>query len=258
MAKKTNKTSHVLNLITNGEPEIAKEPEKAEPKPKESEKAEKKAKDTKVTVVNVDKENSEVSEEIQKQLLNQLPEETALLEKEIEPKAEPEKVPELKEKTEKVPEAKTDEMPEELDKFEMPEDVARALEASAASEEMTEEAVLDNMLENITEEQPMEEPEIEPVSQEEPEEEYHMVNVMESVIKRAGLVKHMKEYGVCTCSRCQADVMALVLTRLPSKYVIVDETAANPMISYYESRFRMRILTEIIKSCMDVKDKPRH
>ena len=193
MAKKTNKTSHVLNLITNGEPEIAKEPEEPAPNPSEEEKSA--TKDTKVTVVNVDKENSEVSEEIQKQLLNQLPEE------------------------------KVEEITETMEEFELPEDVTEL-----ASDEMEEE----------------------------PEEEYHMVNVMESVIKRSGLVKHMKEYGVCTCSRCQADVMALVLTRLPAKYVIVDETAANPMISYYESKFKMRILTETIKSCMDVRDNPRH
>lgn len=249
MAKKTNKTSHVLNLITNGEPEIAKEPEKPEPKPSVQEKPEKAVKDTKVTVVNVDQENSEVSEEIQKQLLNQLPEETVLLEKEIELKEEP--------MIDNEPEEKVEEIPEVMEEFTLPEDVTKALEASAASDEM-EEVVLDSVPEIITEEQPVKEPETEAVLEEEPEEEYHMVNVMESVIKRSGLVKLMKEYGVCTCSRCQADVMALVLTRLPSKYVIVDETAANPMISYYESKFKMRILTETIKSCMDVRDNPRH
>lgn len=89
-------------------------------------------------------------------------------------------------------------------------------------------------------------------------EVYRMVNVMEQILSHTNLEKHMKTYGVCTCSRCRADVKALILTRLPAKYVVVDESSVAPIIGYYESKFRVRLLTEIIKSCMDVKDSPRH
>ena len=87
---------------------------------------------------------------------------------------------------------------------------------------------------------------------------YHMVNVMEQILMRMNLKQYLKQYDVCMCSRCQADVMALILTRLPAKYVVVDESSTAPIIGFYESKFTVRILTEIIKACMDVKEKPRH
>lgn len=87
---------------------------------------------------------------------------------------------------------------------------------------------------------------------------YHMVNVMEQILMRMNLKQYLKQYDVCMCSCCQADVMALILTRLPAKYVVVDESSTAPIIGFYESKFKVRILTEIIKACMDVKEKPRH
>ena len=87
---------------------------------------------------------------------------------------------------------------------------------------------------------------------------YHMVNVMEQILKRMNLKQYLKQYDVCMCSRCQADVRALILTRLPAKYVVVDESSTAPIIGFYESKFKVRILTEIIKACMDVKENPRH
>lgn len=87
---------------------------------------------------------------------------------------------------------------------------------------------------------------------------YHMVNVMEQILKRMNLKQYLKQYDVCMCSRCQADVMALILTRLPAKYVVVDESSTAPIIGFYKSKFKVRILTEIIKACMDVKENPRH
>ena len=87
---------------------------------------------------------------------------------------------------------------------------------------------------------------------------YHMVNVMEQILKRTDLKQYMKQYDVCMCSRCQADVVALILTRLPAKYVVVAESSTAPIIGFYESKFKVRILTEIIKACMDVKENPRH
>lgn len=89
-------------------------------------------------------------------------------------------------------------------------------------------------------------------------EEYHIVNVMEDIISRTNLKNYMEQYEVCTCSRCQADVKALILTRLPAKYVVVYQNSVAPIIGFYENKFRVRIFTEILKSCMQVKEKPRH
>lgn len=90
------------------------------------------------------------------------------------------------------------------------------------------------------------------------EEDYRMVNVMEQILMRQKLEEHMKRYEVCQCSRCRADVSALILTRLPAKYVVIDSSSVTPIIGFYESKFKIRILTEIIKACVDVKENPRH
>lgn len=90
------------------------------------------------------------------------------------------------------------------------------------------------------------------------QEVYCMVNIMERLLEHTNLDRHMETYGVCMCSRCRADIKALILTRLPAKYVVVEENSVTPILGYYESRFKVRIFTEIIKACMDVKDYPRH
>lgn len=90
------------------------------------------------------------------------------------------------------------------------------------------------------------------------QEECHIENVMENIITRMDLKKYMEQYGVCRCSRCCADTKALILTRLPSKYVVVHEDWVAPMIGFYENKFKVRIFTEILKACLQVKEKPRH
>lgn len=89
-------------------------------------------------------------------------------------------------------------------------------------------------------------------------EAVRLVNVMEQILGHINLENHMKNYGLCRCERCRIDVLALTLTRLPSKYVVVDEYSVTPMIGFYESKFRVRILTEVIKSCLAIKESPRH
>ena len=90
------------------------------------------------------------------------------------------------------------------------------------------------------------------------QEECHIENVMENIITRMDLKKYMEQSGVCRCSRCCADTKALILTRLPSKYVVVHEDSVAPMIGFYENKFKVRIFTEILKACLQVKEKPRH
>lgn len=90
------------------------------------------------------------------------------------------------------------------------------------------------------------------------QEIYCMLNVMEQILEYTNLSKYMETYEVCRCSRCKADVKALILTRLPAKYVVVEENSVSPLIGYYESRYKVRIFTEIVKACMDVKGAPRH
>ncbi len=224
MAKKTNKTSHVLNLITNGGPgdsgaeqeELKEAPEqeiKGEDTPEKEASLPAADKETPVKVVSSGEkrvivvDESSQNQKIENQILDNL---TNHLEEAVEE------------------------------------------EKQNGPEEQQAQA---DQQQNEPEEQQSEPEE----KQAEPQEKvYHMVNVMEEILGRKKLEKYMEEYNVCMCSRCRADVLALALTGLPAKYVVVDEGATAPIIGYYENKFKSNTLAEIIKACMKVRDNPRH
>ena len=58
---------------------------------------------------------------------------------------------------------------------------------------------------------------------------YRVVNIMEEILTPELILDALKSNDTCTCSRCQADVKALMLTRLPPKYIVADNTAV-PML----------------------------
>ncbi|MGC4019604.1 MAG: late competence development ComFB family protein [Muricomes sp.] len=68
----------------------------------------------------------------------------------------------------------------------------------------------------------------------------------------------MKQFGVCTCSHCKADVMALALTKLSPKYVVVNKTAVSPLINFYSNKYAGQITVEITKACIRVNEAPHH
>ena len=87
---------------------------------------------------------------------------------------------------------------------------------------------------------------------------FHIVNVMEQILKSQNIKEMMEQNGCCTCERCQADVLALTLTRLPSKYVVLYGEDTSPRISFFEAKYRMDILVEIMRAIEDVKARPHH
>lgn len=87
---------------------------------------------------------------------------------------------------------------------------------------------------------------------------FHIVNVMEQILKSQNIREMMEQNGCCTCERCQADVLALTLTRLPSKYVVIYGEDTSPRISFFEAKYRMDILVEIMRAIEDVKARPHH
>ena len=102
----------------------------------------------------------------------------------------------------------------------------------------------------------------EPGSQEEQKQEdgpgYRVVNIMEEILTPELILDALKSNGTCTCSRCQADVKALMLTRLPPKYIVADNTAVPMLLTYYHNKFRVAVISQSIRACMDVKERPRH
>lgn len=90
------------------------------------------------------------------------------------------------------------------------------------------------------------------------EEEFHIVNVMDAILKQQDIPGFMAQYGCCTCKKCVADVTALALTKLPAKYVVLEKDVTSPMIGFYQSRYRAEILASLLRACLMVKESPRH
>lgn len=233
MPRKTNKTSHVLNLITNGS---APEQEAAVDEKKEEAQQEKKDAVTEAVQGGAPKEATQ----------GEAPKETAQGEasKETVREASPKETVQGGAPKETAREAANPKEP--VSRITANGDKTVIVVDETSRNDNISNKILDRLTDQLEEE-------IQGKL-----DHYHMVNVMEQILKRMNLKQYLKQYDVCMCSRCQADVMALILTRLPAKYVVVDESSTAPIIGFYESKFKVRILTEIIKACMDVKENPRH
>ena len=225
MAKKTNKTSHVLNLITGSQPPVASSGE-TQPSSsasgetqQEGSAAEEPVRVPSANVTVVDpREEGKLSEEIQKNLIQELE----------------------KEQTEEQAE-----QPGEQEE-----------QSEEQSEEQTEEQTEQPKTNAGT---PVQK---EPEQQEEQKQEdgpsYRVVNIMEEILTPELILDALKSNDTCTCSRCQADVKALMLTRLPPKYIVADNTTVPMLLTFYRNKFRVAVLSQSMRACMEVKEHPRH
>ena len=237
MAKKTNKTSHVLNLITGSQPPVASSGE-TQPSSsasgetqQEGSAAEEPVRVPSANVTVVDpREEGKLSEEIQKNLIREL-------EKEQEEKHAEEQAEQSREQEEQ-PEEQSEEQSEEQ------------------TEEQTEEQIEQPKTNAGT---PVQK---EPEQQEEQKQEdgpsYRVVNIMEEILTPELILDALKSNDTCTCSRCQADVKALMLTRLPPKYIVADNTTVPMLLTFYRNKFRVAVLSQSMRACMEVKEHPRH
>ncbi len=237
MAKKTNKTSHVLNLITGSQPPVASSGETQPPSSasgetqQEGSAAEEPVRVPSANVTVVDpREEGKLAEEIQKNLIQELEKEQT--------EEQAEQPGEQEEQSEEQSEEQTEEQSEEQ------------------SEEQTEEQTEQPKTNAGT---PVQK---EPEQQEEQKQEdgpsYRVVNIMEEILTPELILDALKSNDTCTCSRCQADVKALMLTRLPPKYIVADNTTVPMLLTFYRNKFRVAVLSQSMRACMEVKEHPRH
>ena len=238
MAKKTNKTSHVLNLITSSQPPVASSGE-TQPSSsasgetqQEGSAAEEPVRVPSANVTVVDpREEGKLAEEIQKNLIRELEKE------QTEEQAE-------------QPREQEEQSEEQTERSE--EQTEQPNEQAEQTQEQTEQPQTNAGI-------PVQK---EPEQQEEQKQEdrpsYRVVNIMEEILTPELILDALKNNDTCTCSRCQADVKALMLTRLPPKYIVADNTAVPMLLTYYHNKFRVAVLSQSIRACMDVKERPRH
>ena len=245
MAKKTNKTSHVLNLITGSQPPV---PSSGETQPSAQASGETQQKGSadeepvrvpsaNVTVVDP-REERKLAEEIQKNLIQELEKEQT--------EEHAEQPGEQEEQSEEQAEQPREQEEQSEEQAEQPR------EQEEQSEEQTEQPKTNAGT-------PVQK---EPEQQEEQKQEdgpsYRVVNIMEEILTPELILDALKSNGTCTCSRCQADVKALMLTRLPPKYIVADNTTVPMLLTFYRNKFRVAVLSQSIRACMEVKEHPRH
>lgn len=256
MARKSNKTAHVLNLLSGHD--TKKEPEKeletdakkeADPIPEQDDKPEvaqephpepestEKIPQGKLSVPDspsvsiIDQtEKDPVAEQIQANLLQEFQKEHDMNPEESQ-----------KESREKEPEA-------ELPTLESEPEAAVETEPVAETETLSE-------AETTTDVETLAEPESTFVS--EPEPEFVRINVMERIVSDK-IIYFMRQFECCTCEKCIADTIALTLNGLPPKYIVTEPAAEAPLLSFYTNHFISEITVEATKACMTVKENPRH
>ena len=91
----------------------------------------------------------------------------------------------------------------------------------------------------------------------EPEPDFVRLNVMEGIVKDK-IIYFMRQFDVCTCDRCVNDTIALTMNGLLPKYIVTTPAAVDPLMSYYTNRLISDVTVEATKACMIVKDNPRH
>ena len=237
MAKKTNKTSHVLNLITGSQPPVASSGETQPPSSasgetqQEGSAAEEPVRVPSANVTVVDpREEGKLAEEIQKNLIQELEKEQT--EEQAEQPGEQEEQSEQAEQPQEQAEQPQEQAEQPQEQAEQPQ-----ANAGVAVQEKQEEPEQKNQQKRLS---------------------YRVVNVMEEILTPELILDALKSNDTCTCSRCQADVKALMLTRLPPKYIVADNTAVPMMLTYYCNKFRVAVLSQSMRACMEVKEHPRH
>lgn len=87
---------------------------------------------------------------------------------------------------------------------------------------------------------------------------YELKNHTEGVVQQA-LKEYMEKYPlICDCERCQADIKALALNQLPSRYYV---SKRGEILTQWESQTapdQARIMSALIRAVKQVAATPSH
>ncbi len=230
MARKTNKTAHVLNLISKAKDEHQAMEDQ----------------------MKIDNTGSDVSNDLMfmgiepsndKSISEKINENLEALVEQDEPMPAEEELP-IKNQV-LASEKPMQEMPEET-----PTDMSFPAEPTLTVPET-----------QYTEQEMITAPvmEIDPQPQNEAQGEmtFHYVNVYERLVLER-LEEFQTMFDVCTCPRCTADVISIALTNLPAKYIVVDNPRIIPLLSFYREKFKTPVAAQLSSACVTVREKPLH
>ena len=87
--------------------------------------------------------------------------------------------------------------------------------------------------------------------------DYCYVNVLEEITKERA-EEFLKKMGVCTCPRCIVDTIALALNNLPPKYIVASKETVFPLLNFYSNYYSVSITAQLTKACITVGNFPHH
>ena len=167
-----------------------------------------------------------------------------------------------------VAEIVKEKLQEELDNYPLPSEEGSSIDMDIPSEEPAAEAAPGSYeargKQTSGEAQLSEKEELSQKEEQSPKEQkpevmdgFVFYNIMESIVQEKA-IKYMKQFGNCTCKRCEADTIALALSKLPPKYVVAKADSISPLLNFYEDHYAGQIIVEITKACIVVNKNPRH
>lgn len=238
MAKKSNKTEHVLKLITKNEDAAQDDVYFAIEEITEN--------GTSAMKSEILSESADMEDEIELGLErlfgNESPAYGTPEEIAVTPEPEPE-LPESENEVEDQAQEAEPELPKQAETVQRAEDPKSgelpdepAPQESAALRAFREQENPLNMIPDTAEE---------------------LINIAE-VLAREKLALVMDRMKVCTCRTCVNDVLALALNTLPTKYVTTDAGKQYFQRDEYKKQYETEILAALTKACVRVKAAPRH
>ena len=89
------------------------------------------------------------------------------------------------------------------------------------------------------------------------ERDVKYVNVLQELVEETAPY-YIAQMMRCNCPRCVADMKALALTSLPSKYVVLNPVQKNAYMSIYAARYDKDLSVQMMRACVMVNDNPHH
>lgn len=252
MAKKSNKTEHVLKLITKNEDAMEDD----------------------FFGINPISNHLEPSEASPKTAAAPKPKKNTAVKNEAAPETKPAEIKSAEPKTiesteEKPPTIEAEAQPSEeksqpvVPKAQLDEDKSQPVEKkdqladrkSQSTEEKTERAEMKGA--EAAEPLKMEEAAPQNAGSALFAQHDNLVNIAE-VLAKEKLTLVMSRMKVCSCSTCVNDVLALALNSLPTKYVTTDAGKQYFQLDMYKKQYETDVLAALTKACVRVKASPRH
>ena len=84
-----------------------------------------------------------------------------------------------------------------------------------------------------------------------------LANVLEELVSRE-VNSQIKSLDMCDCERCRLNACAIALNSLPPHYVTTTSGALFAGVDTFKFEYQAKILVEVMKALMTVKEYPNH